>query len=412
MKKRICFSLLSLNLLSTACQPGPANPIPSSGLNRILTITSETQDPKLPKILVPGLELKVFAGSGKAGYKNGPKLDAEFKSIGGIAQDDEGNLYVSDYQDLRIRKIDNHGQVSTLAGTGEKVLNGKMGSFAENQFYSAGALLYQPPHQLYVSDFEADRLFRLNLDTQSSELFMIEPQYTPPERLPTLDTSVLPIVFNRPSSLAVYKGDLYLNMRFEIWKLTQSNQRYHLERYAGNVDVSNGPIDIDDAGKDFKDGPPDDSKFNRIIGLAFDRDGNLYVSDSQNQRIRKVAAGTREVSTFSGQGIPSKRSIDRDFVGGFQDGSLNEAQFDSPGPLALTEAGDVFVLDANEGGALRWISQGHVKTLFQNCLCTLLKDGRKNILYVASYKNRQIYTLDLSQLEKLKPQILKQEIKP
>ncbi|MGE3728696.1 MAG: hypothetical protein AB7I41_24310 [Candidatus Sericytochromatia bacterium] len=411
MRKRICFSLLSLNLLSTACQPGPANPIPSSGLNRILTITSETQDPKLPKILVPGLELKVFAGSGAAGYKNGPKLDAEFKSIGGIAQDDEGNLYVSDYQDLRIRKIDNHGQVSTLAGTGEKVLNGKMGSFAENQFYSAGALLYQPPHQLYVSDFEADRLFRLNLDTQSSELFMIEPQYTPPERLPTLDTSVLPIVFSRPSSLAVYKGDLYLNTGFEIWKLIQSNQRYHLERYAGNEDVRNGSID--DAQRNFKDGPPDDSKFNGIIGLAFDRDGNLYVSDSQNQRIRKVAAGTREVSTFSNQDIPiSNRSIDKVFVGGFQDGRLNEAQFESPGPLALTEAGDMFVLDANEGGALRWISQGHVKTLFQNCLCTLLKDGRKTILYVASYKNRQIYTLDLSQLEKLKPQILKQEIKP
>lgn len=411
MKKMICFSLLSLNLLNTACQPGPANPIPSSGLNRILTITSETQDPKLPKILVPGLELKVFAGSGKAGYKNGPKLEAEF-TIGGIAQDDEGNLYVSDYQDLRIRKIDIHGQVSTLAGTGEKVLNGKMGSFAETQFYSVGDLFYKHPHQLYVSDFEAKRLFRLNLDTQRSELFMIEAQYTPPERLPTLDTSVLPIVFGRPGSLAVYKGDLYLEMSVEIWKLTQSNQRYHLERYAGNADVRGGGS-IDDAERYFKDGPPDDSIFNGIGGLAFDRDGNLYVSDIRNQRIRKVAAGTREVSTFSGQGIPtSNRSIDKDFVGGFQDGRLNEAQFAYPGPLALTEAGDMFVLDSNEGGALRWISQGHVKTLFQNCSCTLLKDERKNTLYVASYKNQQIYTLDLSQLEKLKPQISKQEPKP
>lgn len=420
MKKSRYLSILSLAALSAACLPQqmPANPSTSNQASQasagwVMTITSETNDPKLPKILVPGLELKVFAGSGKVGYKDGPALEAEFRSIGDMAQDAQGNLYISDYEDFRIRKIDSNGMVSTLAGTGKQVANGKTGDLLKTEFYGPGLIVFKAPLSLLSQD-SSGRLLLLNLSNQQSQLFIKETEINPnpPYQSNFQETSrELPLAFfGEIYGLTIYNNALFLGVNTEIWRLTETQGLYRFERYAGNSAVNPVGGSIDDARRNFKDGPPDDSKFNYVTSMVFDKVGNMYVSDAGNHRIRKVEADTRNVSTLTGYGIPDPRTtIAQDFLGGYQDGSLEEARFNGPSTLILDN--DHLLIYDSGNQALRIIAQNQVNTLIKNCKCGgLIKNGRT--LYVADQKNLQIYTLDLSQLEKLKPQILKMETQP
>jgi len=69
------------------------------------------------------------AGTGEAGYRGdgGPALYGVFRAPGGLAFDDEGNLYVADTLNARVRRIDVNGQISTVAGTGGAGYNGDGG---------------------------------------------------------------------------------------------------------------------------------------------------------------------------------------------------------------------------------------------------------------------------------------------
>ncbi|PIQ23123.1 hypothetical protein COW64_25765 [bacterium (Candidatus Blackallbacteria) CG18_big_fil_WC_8_21_14_2_50_49_26] len=394
--------------------PTPSTPpsATASASARVLTITSETNDPKLPKILVPGLELKVFAGSGKAGYKDGPALEAEFRSLGSLAQDEQDNLYITDYEDFRIRKIDNKGNVSTLAGTGKQVAQGKTGAFLETEFYRPGQMVFKASNFLLVqSESSGPRLFLLNLSTQQSQIFIKETERitNPPYHNFVLDSRQLPLAFlGEIYTMVVQNNEIFLATSSEIWKLSENQGLYHFQRYAGNQFVDPTGGSIDDPARNFKDGPPDDSKFNRPASMVFDKAGNMFVSDAGNHRIRKVEAGTRNVSTLTGYGIPESGSINRIFLGGYKDGPLKEALFDTPSKLILTDSEDILVRDSNNGGSMRLITKGQVHTLITSFNFTdFSKKG--SLLFLADNKNLQIYTLDLSQLEKLKPKILKQE---
>ena len=84
----------------------------------------------------------------------------------------------------------------------------------------------------------------------------------------------------------------------------------------------------------FRDGPLSQALFRRPMGLAVDRDGNLFIADTDNNRIRKVVEN--EVSTVAGDG-----------KAGWTDGPLTAARFNRPGALAFDSRGDLYVADTS-----------------------------------------------------------------
>src|SRR2546425_9277602 len=64
--------------------------------------------------------IRTVAGAGEAGYRGeaGPALSAMLHAPGGLAFDSEGNLYIADTLNQRVRRIDVNGQIATVAGTG------------------------------------------------------------------------------------------------------------------------------------------------------------------------------------------------------------------------------------------------------------------------------------------------------
>jgi len=92
-----------------------------------------------------------FAGTGANGYADGAKESAEFSNPTGMVVDAQGNIYVSDSFNNRIRKIATDGTVSTLAGNGiAGYVDSKDG---EPEFYAPQGLAIDASGNIFVADF-------------------------------------------------------------------------------------------------------------------------------------------------------------------------------------------------------------------------------------------------------------------
>jgi sugar lactone lactonase YvrE len=101
----------------------------------------------------------------------------------------------------------------------------------------------------------------------------------------------------------------------------------------------------------YRDGPAAQARFNGPIGVAVDDKGNVYVADSYNDRIRRIAADG-QVRTLAGQDGP-----------GFADGQGSISAFDTPTGIALDRKGAVLVADTGNDAIRKIDSEGRVSTL-------------------------------------------------
>src|SRR5262249_32964089 len=83
------------------------------------------------------------------------------------------------------------------------------------------------------------------------------------------------------------------------------------------------------------DGPALTARFNRPTALVADVMGNLYVADQANHLIRRIDAATREVTTVAGS-----------TGGSFDSADGRAARFNNPSAIAVSPAGDLYVMDA------------------------------------------------------------------
>ena len=114
---------------------------------------------------------------------------------------------------------------------------------------------------------------------------------------------------------------------------------YHVETVAGSSRIGDG-------------GPPLAAQFSNIQGIAVDRLGNLYLSDTDNHRVRKVSGGV--IATIAGTGVAG-------FSG--DGGSALNAQLNFPYGLALDSAGNVYVADLGNQRVRRITPDGVITTV-------------------------------------------------
>jgi sugar lactone lactonase YvrE len=198
--------------------------------------------------------------------------------------DDMGNLYIVDQQNQRIRRIDTAGMVSTIAGTGMAGDSGDGGPALMAQFSWAVGSNPNPSggithHMgvLYVSDTENHRIRAIDLATGMVNAFAGtgEPGYNG-DGMPAAMAQV-----NSPRDLEIGPdGDLY-------FADTNNSRIRAIDLDTGMIRtvVGNGNLGLDDAERL----PATETTLRRPFGLGFDPEGNLYVTDSLNSRVLKVA---------------------------------------------------------------------------------------------------------------------------
>jgi hypothetical protein len=112
--------------------------------------------------------VSTFAGNGVAGFLNGQGTSAELDGPGGITADAAGNLYVSDSTNHRIRKISSTGNVTTLAGTG--VAGFADGPGASAQFNEPRGIAVDGNGVVYVADELNNRIRKIDAQGNVSTL--------------------------------------------------------------------------------------------------------------------------------------------------------------------------------------------------------------------------------------------------
>jgi sugar lactone lactonase YvrE len=292
----------------------------------------------------PIVEVSTFAGTGEK---------AEFNDPYGVAVDRDGNVYVADTYNLRIRMITPQGVVSTIA----------------SEFNNPMDVAVDSKCNVYVADSYNNRICMLS-----------------PNEDGTFEVSTIVKnngEFSRPSGVAVdskynvYVADFFNN------RICKIDNEGDFSILASGPDVVGFPMDV-----------------------AVDSKYNVYVADSYNNRILKITPqsdGTFEVSTLAGKKGEA----------GHVDGRGTEARFNVPTGVAVDSKYNVYVADSGSHRICKITPDGNVITLAGGSdmggyvddvpgsearfytPTGVAVDGAGNV-YVADHRNRRIRKLTIT----------------
>jgi sugar lactone lactonase YvrE len=167
----------------------------------------------------PGGVINTVAGDGTAGFSGdgGPRTEARFNNPVGMAMDSAGNLYIADMENNRVRKITVEGVVTTVCGNGSAGFSGDGGLATDAQLYSPMGVAVDSAGNLYISDTQNNRVRKVSttgiITTVAGRKQVL--QFSG-DGGPATEADV-----NRPSALALDSaGNLYIAASGRIRKVT------------------------------------------------------------------------------------------------------------------------------------------------------------------------------------------------
>jgi len=289
--------------------PGPTAAIRDSHGNTFIAAPLSTTIFQLSS----GDVFSVYAGQGYGGYRGdgGPASAALLGRPTGLTFDSLGNIYIADIGNSRIREINiSTNTITTVAGSGVKCANpltacgdGASATAAELNFPEAVAV--DGAGNIYIADAFDNKIRVVNMQNSAVTLFGQNIQ---------------------PGNIATVVG-------------------------SGNT-CSSSTSPCGDGAAAIK------ADLNFPQGVALDGSGNLYVSDTKDNRVRIVAAGGTTITAFAGTGAacPNPASSCGD------GGAAASANFRKPQGLAFDGQGDLYIADTNDN-KIRVVTASIVSTV-------------------------------------------------
>ncbi len=276
--------------------------------------------------------ISTFAGNGTAGYSgdNGPATSGTL-SPAGIAVDSAGNLYIADSN--RIRKV-SKGVITTVAGNGTYGFSGDNGPATSAQLFNPQGVAVDSAGNLYIADTFNDRIRKVS----GGVITTVAGNGTSGvngENIPATTAQL-----NWPYGVAVDSaGNLYIANTYNNRVCKVSGGM--ITTVAGNGSHGFGG----------DNGPAAAAQLSYPDGVAVDAAGNLYITDTDNNRIRKVSGGV--ITTVAGNGAEG-------FSG--DNGPATSAQLGWPYSVAVDAAGNLYIADTFNN-RIRKVSNGVITTL-------------------------------------------------
>jgi uncharacterized repeat protein (TIGR02543 family) len=232
--------------------------------------------------VTPAGVVTTLAGSGIQGFLDGTGTEAKFSHPQDVAVDVSGNIYVADFYTYRIRKVTPEGVVTTLAGStsGYADGTGTAAKFDQLRGIAVGA-----DGNIYVADSNNSRIRKVSPEGVVTTL-------AGGSGFGYADGTGTAATFKNPYGVAVgADGNIYVvdSDTHRVRKITPEGV---VTTIAGG-----GPSGSDSGS--YADGTGTAARFSNPRGVAVGADGNIYVADANNHRIRKVTpAGV--VTTIAG----------------------------------------------------------------------------------------------------------------
>ena len=276
--------------------------------------------------------------SGDGGLATKAKLH---NSFGGITLDSDGNLFVCDSGNSRVRRVDHAtGIIRTVAGSGERGFAGDGGPATSAKLDGPLGVAVDASGNIFIADGHNRRVRRVDSATGiittvagggNSCRFRGQATRPAPE-CQALDAGLTDVA----AVLVNESGDLYI----AAWMSSEVRRVDHatglISWVAGGVcpapplGGSCGPGFEGDAG------PALDARLRVPYSLAMDGSGNLFIADTGNGRVRRVDQATGMITTVVGSG---GKDYGRDGV------PAMKASLNSPYGIAVDAKGNLFIAD-------------------------------------------------------------------
>ena len=262
--------------------------------------------------------ISTFAGTGydvAGGFSGdgGPAVRALMAGPRGVAVDDKGNVYISDYRNRRVRKVIPNGTISTFAGGGKG-----------DQLTAVGL----SPHGVAV-----DGSGNVYIVDEFDTVLKATPGGTFTRIAGSLHNcgNITCLGDGGPATSAELLGPqgVAVDGQGNVYIADSDNERVRKVTSGGTITTIAGSGQYLHGGYSGDGGPATSARLNKPYGVAVDRKGNLYITDLVNNRVRKVnPKGT--ISTFAGTG---KRGFSGD------GGPATRAKLSSPSGITVDGRG-------------------------------------------------------------------------
>ena len=246
---------------------------------------ADAQNHVIREISKAGIITVVAGTEATEGYSgdNGPATSATLDSPTGVAVDANGNIFIADSHNHRIREVSS-GTITTIAGTGTAGFSGDNGAATSAQLALPSAVAVDSTGNIYIADTNNQRIRKISGTTISTiagdgeELFAGD------------GAAATAAVLDSPTGVAVDKsGNVYIADRH--------NQRIRMISGTTISTIAGSGT----AGFSGDGATATAAQLFKPSGVSVDASGNVYIADTGNQRIRELGGGAIATIVGSGQ---------------------------------------------------------------------------------------------------------------
>ena len=307
---------------------------------------ADTGNHRIRRVSPEGV-ITTVAGTGTAGFSGdgGPAIAAQLYLPTGIALDRAGNLFISERGNNRVRRLSTGGIITTVAGTGKGSYSSVAGPGPGDGGPATGAALVGPAGlavdasgNLFIADLYNNRVRKVSPDGVITTVAGNGAAYNSSgDGGPAVDAQVA-----SPIGVAVDgAGNLFVLQLGYSGRVREVSPDGTISTVAGS-----GLFGLSGDG-----GPATGAALANPFAMAFDAAGNLYIADAANYRIRKISQ-SGIITTVAGNG-----------GGGFSmyqgpsgdGGPARDAHLSFPFSVAADSKGNLFIADT-VGQRIRQVS--------------------------------------------------------
>ncbi len=229
------------------------------------------------------------------GGDNGPAIQAALNNPGGIVVAASGDVYFADSNNHVIRRIDPRNNITTVVGNNARGLgfSGDFGPATDAQLNTPDGIAIAPDGDLIVVDSHNDRLRRVDRETQVITTIAGSGQtgYDGDDK-PAIEAAL-----NTPGGIAAApNGDIFIadTLNYRVRMVDHATGFIHTVAGDGTPGPDDGPVG--------DGGPALAAQLNMPSDVAIAPSGDIYVTDMHHQRVRRIDARTRVITTVAGNG--------------------------------------------------------------------------------------------------------------